>query len=349
MDVADRSLTLAWGALLAASRRRGVPHKGPDPPSKVLETEGGLRFTRAMPQLPQPPAPPPAKPVGITFAEFLRSTSPQTSEETVSDVTEAGYNNQLALHTPDLRLHCPKCDGIRVFHCANKDVYPLREEWKFGFLHYRCRNCDGSSKIYAVAVRAAANDHSGLCYKYGELPTFGDPLPPRIWTLVGDDKELFLQGRRSELRGLGIGALTYYRRVVENQWERIVGEIVKVAQRVGAKPETITQLNSVAKHTQFARAVDAVKPAVPEVLLIGDANPLTLLHSALSDAIHDRSDKECLELAKDIRTVLVDLADRIAQALKDEAELKGAVSRLQTRLSRKAEAAAPPPKDPSKG
>jgi hypothetical protein len=47
--------------------------------------------------------------------------------------------------------------------------------------------------------------------------------------------------------------------------------------------------------------------------------------------LHNGTDEECLELAQDIRVVLTELAERISQALKDEAELNTAVSRLMTK------------------
>jgi hypothetical protein len=63
-------------------------------------------------------------------------------------------------------------------------------------------------------------------------------------------------------------------------------------------------------------------------LLIGGHSPLALLHSALSKGVHDRTDEECLELARYIRTILVKLTEQIAHVLKDEAELKAAVNHL---------------------
>jgi hypothetical protein len=57
-------------------------------------------------------------------------------------------------------------------------------------------------------------------------------------------------------------------------------------------------------------------------------NPLTLLHTALSDGLHEQSDEHCLELATSIRVVLADLSERIEKVTKDERELKQAVSRL---------------------
>jgi len=85
---------------------------------------------------------------------------------------------------------------------------------------------------------------------------------------------------------------------------------------------------------QFSKAIDQVKSAIPQVLLIdGQHNPLTLLHTALSEGLHDHSDEECLEIAQDIRLVLTELAERASTALREEAELEKSVARL---LGRKA-------------
>jgi hypothetical protein len=66
----------------------------------------------------------------------------------------------------------------------------------------------------------------------------------------------------------------------------------------------------------------------PQVL---SHNPLTLLHNALSEGLHELTDEECLTLARSIRVVLVELAERISTALKEEAQLKSAVSQLLNR------------------
>jgi (p)ppGpp synthase/HD superfamily hydrolase len=48
----------------------------------------------------------------------------------------------------------------------------------------------------------------------------------------------------------------------------------------------------------------------------------------LSTGLHEKTDEECLEIAHDVRVVLIELADRLGQLLKDEAELNSAVTRL---------------------
>lgn len=44
--------------------------------------------------------------------------------------------------------------------------------------------------------------------------------------------------------------------------------------------------------------------------------------------MHELSDEQCLQVAHDVRVVLVELAERLGQALKDEAEINSAISRL---------------------
>jgi hypothetical protein len=129
----------------------------------------------------------------------------------------------------------------------------------------------------------------------------------------------------------GIGAFAYYRRVVENRTGRIIEEIGRVLKQLGAKPEVLQLFVDAAKETQFSKAVDMVKDAIPDVLRIDGHNPLTLLHKALSEGIHEEGDTECLEYAHEIRLILTEVAERSAQVLKEEAELKGAVSKLMTR------------------
>jgi hypothetical protein len=149
--------------------------------------------------------------------------------------------------------------------------------------------------------------------------------------LVGEDRELFLKGRRAELHGLGIGAFAYYRRVVEEQKGRIIEEIGKVAVKIKPSKETAELFAKAKAETQFTTAIDMIKSAIPEAVLIDGHNPLTLLHSALSEGLHAHTDEQCLELATSIRVVLTELAERISTALKEEATLKHAVSRLLNR------------------
>ncbi|GGF05680.1 hypothetical protein [Hymenobacter cavernae] len=175
----------------------------------------------------------------------------------------------------------------------------------------------------------------GTAYKFGELPVFGPHISNKLLKMVGADRGLFFKGRTCENQGLGIVAFAYYRRVVENQKNRILNEIVKVAEKIGSEEETIKQLKQAIQETQFTKALTMIKAALPQSLLINGHNPLALLHSALSEGLHGHSDEECLELATSVRVVLSELSERLAQALKDDSEVSKALQNLISKKSGK--------------
>ncbi|MGH7582688.1 MAG: hypothetical protein ACREL5_05640 [Gemmatimonadales bacterium] len=119
---------------------------------------------------------------------------------------------------------------------------------------------------------------------------------------------------------------------MENQKDRLLDETIRAAEKIKSPHATVEALRRAQGERQFQKAVEMVKSAIPDSLLIdGHHNPLALLHSALSEGLHEAPDDVCLELATSIRLVLEELAERAAAALKDHVELQHAV----TRLSRK--------------
>lgn len=278
------------------------------------------------------------EPSAIPFSEFLESTPPGavtnvTNLAKVRHYSGGGYAGH-QLVSPEIQLHCASdtCNGIRFYRRSSQSVPDIPDDnWHFFYVSYVCSNCRKTEKTFSLAAQRDKGAESGKCYKFGELPEYGPPTPARLIKLIGPDREIFLKGRRCENQGLGIGAFVYYRRVVENQKNRILDEIIKVSQKLGAPPHAIQQLEAAKAETQFSKAMTNVKDAIPQSLLVNGHNPLLLLHSALSDGLHQRTDEHCLEIASSVRVVLAELSERLAQALKDEAELNKALSRLMTK------------------
>jgi hypothetical protein len=265
----------------------------------------------------------------LTWSDFLESHPPGSIVQ-IADLVRFNPHGVAYISAPELQLHCngDKCNGVRFFSTGDTGEPIVVGSWKFAFLTYKCRNCDGSPKTFAVAVIKDKSGVSGQALKFGEWPPFGPPTPSRLIKLIGPERELFLSGRRCENQGLGIGAFVYYRRVVEGQKNRILDEIIKVSKQIGAPEPDMNALAAAKAETQFSRSIDLVKNAIPQSLLVNGHNPLTLLHNALSEGLHADTDEMCLELASSIRVVLAELAERLQQALKDEAELNTAVTRL---------------------
>ena len=232
-----------------------------------------------------------------------------------------------------LELHCDVDDGVRRFD-AVKENSPGRG---FKFLKYVCRDCGESRKTYAlltVLQQRHGGDPIAEIMKLGEYPHFAAPISTRIQKLLGkDDLELYRQGSRSEAQGLGIGAATFFRRIVESHWELLVTELRSAAEKLGHADLAV--FDEALQETHFSAAVKKLKDAIPDKLLIlNGENPLRLLYSPLSGQLHELTDEECLQRGADIRTVLTALLENIADVLKDQDELKRAANRLkQTKRS----------------
>jgi hypothetical protein len=247
---------------------------------------------------------------------------PPSQQVTVTQLIDAKTGSyekdkwHYSLQTPEIQLHCPdeRCNGTRFFRCVSGAPRLTVGLSSLEYLRYKCWNCQRTIKVYSVLLNLPVADSiNGDCYKLGELPVYGPPTPSRLISLIGP---------------VGIGAFVYYRRVVENQKHRILDAIINVSEKLGTPPESIEVLKHAQAEQQFKKAVESVKDALPQVLLINSQNPLTLLHSALSEGLHARSDEECLEIAQAVRVVLGELAERLGQAMKDEAEVKNALARL---------------------
>ncbi len=271
-----------------------------------------------------------------SLAEFLESTPPGIIAD-IPDLLTITSQGHCVVAQPDIQLHCPSetCEGARVFQAISDWIYAGDDpSEKYGYAIYRCRNCNKTLKIYALRIQKNADSFDkGTACKVGEVPLFGPPTPLNVLSLVGSDREMYIQGRRAEDQGFGFGALAYYRRVVENQKSRIIREISRVAKKFGISDGNLTVFEAAVLEADFGAAVDLIKADIPSALLINGHDPLTLIHSALTEGLTEQNDAICLELAQIIRVVLAELADRISQLLKDEAELNQAISRLIKRKS----------------
>jgi len=285
----------------------------------------------------------PPKEESISLEEFLTDCPPNQFKHIYDmvdrDLThpDTGY-----LNTPELLLHCENdlCKGLRVFESPKDGPGVGTKRFNWCFLHYRCKNCEQTFKHYSLlTLWNPEEEHKFKAAKLGEVPSFGPRIPSRVVSLIGPDRELFLQGHRAESQGMGIGAFAYYRRVVDNQKNRLLEQIVEAAKRLDVSPDDLKTLEAAAAMDEFSKALDAMKPVFPTSLKVMGHNPLRLLHKSLSTHIHEKSDEECLQLAKDIRLVLTDLADKIGQALKDKNELEEAVKRLMISTQKKKEKA----------
>ncbi|MEP7706237.1 hypothetical protein [Paraglaciecola sp. 25GB23A] len=198
---------------------------------------------------------------------------------------------------------------------------------------FRCCNCRRSTYTFFLEINPlvdskADNTTDFEIQKIGQIPRHGKRIPTKASKIIGKERDLFFKGSLSENQGLGIGAFSYYRRVLDLQKDKIFDEVIKVLKLTSRNEALVQELTDAKAETQFTKAVDKIQTALPDGLLIGGHNPLKLLYSALSQALHSHTDEECLELAQDIKVVLFEFSEKLDSALKESVELNEAVNRL---------------------
>lgn len=283
----------------------------------------------------------------ISWRDFLESTPPGAIMLVTGIASRLAPNDNWRFSIPDLWLYCsePSCRGERYFEGKGNTSATFGLELQSTFVSYRCKNCGRSPKDYALRVKrdnvadSGQVEVGGWALKIGEYPLFGPHTPSRLIRMMGPFRDLFLKGRRAETHGLGIGAFGYYRRVVEKQKDNILGEIAKAAKRIGNQRQLVEELEKAQRENSFSKAIESIRSGLPDTLMFNGHNPLTLLHSALSEGLHVETDEECLEWAKSVRVILVELSERVGEVLKQRADLDQAVSRLLNKTSSKAEGA----------
>jgi hypothetical protein len=278
----------------------------------------------------------------ITLKDILQDLPPghYTDVKNVLRWTHKGWSDDkiITLQSPELQLHCDneKCNGIRLFEFGTNplayNIVEIGDNESFHahcYIEYQCQNCKENLKgFFLILFFEDDNIENVDVVKIGEYPFYGPHIPSRLITLIGPDRELFLKGRRCESQSLGIAAFTYYRRVIENQKNRLIDKIISVIETVDKDDASIAKLTLAKSENQFTTAIQMIKEHLPKRLYIQNYNPLTLLHKALSIGVHNLNDEECLENAHSIRVVLTELADRLTEVLKDHNELTNAITNL---------------------
>jgi|ERR1035438_3868840 hypothetical protein len=279
----------------------------------------------------------------VTLLELLQD-APLHSKRLIQQLFDQPQFGNIGF--PDqIHVHCDhqKCGGVRRHGRRTSKALQLDESF-YCFVVYQCTNCTESIKVFGLkAERQGEDSVPGICTKIYQEPPFGQPIPKRLFQVIGEaNRDHFLQARRAIARGLGIGAYAYYRRIVENTKFELVGSVLQVAQATNASPQQIELLKKAQSETRFSKAIEMLRDvsAIPAVLLIDGHNPLALLHDLLSEGIHQLNDRECLERAQEAEVILCEIADRMQIAVTERKVVKAALSSILKRKTAGGEAAA---------
>jgi hypothetical protein len=167
---------------------------------------------------------------------------------------------------------------------------------------YRCRNCGEQVQYYQFIWKENVDTNSFV--KVGQWPALSiEPSPEMAKALGPEDAELYKKGLIGFNFGHGIGAVAYFRRVLENKINALLDLIVEAARNAKVEDEHLAEIEAVKKSHRVEDKIDIASKILPPHLKPGGHNPLDKLYGPLSAGLHGESDDDCLTIFSEARFV----------------------------------------------
>ena len=170
-------------------------------------------------------------------------------------------------------------------------------------VEYKCRNCGKSGVTYFFIWRN--EDSRNVFLKIGQYPELEERIPESLVKALDQaDLKLYKNAIRMRNFNLGIAAVAYLRRIVENKMADMLEILHETALSHNASAEVLKLHEEMKKEKRFATKIEYAGDLLPASLRpAGKPNPMAILHELASDGIHAKSDEECVDIFDRCRAI----------------------------------------------
>jgi hypothetical protein len=218
-----------------------------------------------------------------------------------------------------LKMYCghDRCSGSTWWDCSDQDVY-----FGSGLItqrYYTCRNCGASRQHYQFIWQE--NEDGNIFAKVGQYPPLSiEPTPELAEALGSEDAQLYKKGLINFQFGHGIGAVAYFRRVLENKINSLLDLIAEAARNENAPAELIAAVDAVKLSHRAEDKIAVASQVLPAHLKPGGHNPFDKLYAPLSAGLHGESDDQCLTTFADAKFVFEYLFKNLTESNEEARE-----------------------------
>ena len=152
--------------------------------------------------------------------------------------------NRSSLWIREIDSFCESCAQVRPFQDCRSSGGGSGMAIKAlstgtSYLEFTCVSCGKSRREFLV--EQVVNDDTIKLQKYGELPRKPLPRDPRLQKFLKDDLDYYEKGLVCLTNAYGIAAYAYFRRVVENNINRLLELIESDAKAISGKDLTVLE------------------------------------------------------------------------------------------------------------
>jgi len=141
----------------------------------------------------------------------------------------------------------------------------------------------------------------GAVQKVGQIPPPSIAIPSELQKRLGPTAVYYKQGVLCRSQNLGIAAVAYMRRVIEEKTEELVDVVVELARTYGVEAKAIEGLLAAKKKVRYEEKLQVASEVIPEAMRPGGVNPIGQLYIHLSIGTHGKTDDECVAIFDDLR------------------------------------------------
>lgn len=249
------------------------------------------------------------------------------------DFTESRDLNENDLKTgfanlSQIEMECPICKKSRPFdrkkiglddhypddNYPDDDYFVTKLTSRFHAFLFKCHTCLSSEYAFLIEVDIEKSELQKIGQSSSWYSIYDDKI---INKFLKKDATFFKNALKCQSHGYGIGAFSYYRRVLESSIEKILKSIRSVLESEGSL-EGVKKINEALEKHSMNDKVNIAKEAIPISLTPGGKNPLKIIHHCLSIGIHNLSEDDCKENSERIRVALSYLIKTLSQRNEDQ-------------------------------
>ncbi len=220
---------------------------------------------------------------------------------------------------PPINMFCNICDSDQTLNMSNDYHDGISDignsvHGTTKLIRYECSACRRFQIVFLVYFGfedvEEGKETEIYLEKVGQIPPWSIVMDKELERLLGNKSEFYKKGLICESQGYGIAAFSYYRRIVEEIIDELLISIEDLID-IRDRAKYSNALEKVKKTKVTSEKIELVKDLLPETLKPNGANPLGVLHAALSAGLHMDDEDTCLEYAESVRDALIFLVNRL--------------------------------------
>ena len=198
--------------------------------------------------------------------------------------------------------------------------------------HYTCRNC-GDKRAYYHFIWQEKEIES-IFVKVGQYPPLAiEPSPQLTKSLGPENADLYKKALINANFNHGLGAIAYFRRVLENKVNALLDLIAEAAKNAQSGSDDLRHIDGIKNSHRVEDKIKFASKILPAHLKPGGHDPLDQLYTAASGGLHGESDDQCLTIFNEGKFVFEYLFKNLTVSNEEAREY---VRRLSTPLKAKA-------------